>query len=258
MNIPPLGFTLQDSAQPIPNLNTNVLVGSAAEVTCNFALLPMDFININMISNLLGGDHNQSFSISQGSPSLVALIPRDRVEANEGNTLRLRLTVRRNGISTPAPDASVTINRHPVVTPSPGTVWDFNDGTIQGWVPQGRYIGGGVKVINQRVVAELTNSQPGSSHIITRPVQVIAGRTYNCSYSASTDLPSADGSRLRMTMNGSAIGPTAAVLPGFASLGTGTFIAPLTGVVHLGIFNEAVPSGVHRLSLDDIRLTEQP
>ncbi|OAE13118.1 hypothetical protein AZH11_09095 [Pseudomonas simiae] len=257
MNVPPLGFTLQDSAQPIPNLNTNLLVGNYAEVRCDFPLLPMDFVNINVISNILGGDHNQSFSIGQASPSLTALIPRERVEANEGNSVRLRVSIRRNGVSTPANDATVTINRRPVVTPTPDTVWDFNDGTLQGWVPQGSYVGL-LRVINNEVVVNLPNSVPGASHIITRSVPVIAGRTYNCIFNARTDLPAADGSRVYMTMNGKSIGRAAALLPGFTLLGSGTFIAPITGSVHLGIFNEAVPTGIHQFALDNVSITLMP
>ena len=255
MNVPPLGFTLQDSAQPIPNLNTNLLVGNTAEVTCNYPLLPMDFVNISMISSLLGGDHNQSFSIAQAAPSLVAQIPRTRVEPNEGNSVRLRVSIRRNGISQVAPEATVTINKRPIVTPPPITLWDFDDNTFQGWVPQGRYIGGRLCVINGQVTADVSDSVSGSSHIITRPVTVTAGQRYRCSFEAHTDLPVADGSRLHMTMNGLKIGVTAAVVPGFVLLGSGEFTAPVTGTVHLGIFNETVPNGRHQLFIDRIQFS---
>ncbi|NVZ70100.1 hypothetical protein [Pseudomonas costantinii] len=258
MNIPPLGFTRQDSAQPIPNLDTNLLVGNTAEVRCNFPLLAMDFVNISMISNLLGGDHNQSFSIAQGSPSLVALIPRDRVEANEGNSVRLRLTVRRNGVSTPAPDATVTINRGIIVVPpNPTTVWDFNDGTFQGWVAQGSYIGGLLHIIGARVIIDLLNSQPGRSHIISRAVPVIAGRTYDCSFDVTGSNP-VDGSTLFMTMNGARIGPNVQNITPTQQTGTGSFTATTTGDVRLGIFNDTVPQGRHTLSLGNIRMTQRP
>lgn len=255
MDAPPLGFTLQDSAQPIPNLNTNLLVGDTAEVTCNYPLLPMDFVNIYMLSPLLGGDHNQSFSIKHAAPSLVAQIPKSRVETNEGSSVRLRVNIRRNGGSLVAPDAIVTINKRPIVTPPPTTLWNFDDNTFQGWVPQGSYIGGKLRVINGQVTADVSNSVSGSSHIITRTVPVIAGQRYRCSCEVHTDLPVADGSRLHMTMNGLKIGVTAAVVPGSVLSGSGEFTAPVTGTVHLGIFNEAVPNGRHQLFIDQIQIS---
>ncbi|MGE1153916.1 hypothetical protein [Pseudomonas kitaguniensis] len=259
MTVPALGFTLQDSALPIPNLNTSLLTGNYAEATCSFPLLPMDFVNINMISDVLGGDHNQSFSNALSAPSLIALIPRERVEANTGNSVRLRVSIRRSGVSLTAPDATVTINRRPIVTPNPTTVWDFSDGTFQGWVPQGQYVGGLLRVVNENVVVDLLDSEPGRSHIITRAIPVIAGRTYDCLLAARSDLPTPDGSILYMTINGVKFSRSAPIpTPDVKAVLIADFVAPLTGDAHLGILNDAVPRGIHKLFLEEIRLQLRP
>ncbi|MPQ86145.1 hypothetical protein F0170_20415 [Pseudomonas sp. MAFF 730085] len=258
MNVPALGFTLQDSALPIPNLNTSLLTGNSAEVMCSFPLLPMDFVNINMISNVLGGDHNQSFSIAQGVPSLIAQIPRERVEANEGNSVRLRVSIRRSGVSLSAPDATVTINRRPIVIPpTPDVVWDFKDGTFQGWVAQGSYTGGVLRIVGGRVVADVPDSQLAKSHIITRTILVTAGRTYDFAFDASAGDP-ADGSMVFLTINGSRIGATVQNINLTQQSGSGSFVATMTGNVTLGLFNDAVPLGRHRLSLGNISMTQRP
>ena len=258
MNIPPLKFILQDSAQPIPNLDTKLLTGNFAELMSAIAVEPLDFVNVNMSSSVTGGSYNLSFEVGANATALQILIPSSFVVANSGKTVRLLLRIRRTGMIYSAPDATVFIDGSVIVVPTPGTKWDFDDGTLQGWVPQGTYIGGVVKVINQRVVVDLPNSTSIKSHIITRSVPVIAGRTYRCSYQATTDLPAADGSRLHMTINGVSIGGTSAVIPNFILLGDGTFTAQSTGIVHLGIFNEKPSTGPHRLFVDNIEMTEQP
>ena len=259
MNIPPLKFILQDSAQPIPNLDTKLLTGNFAELMSAIAVEPLDFVNVNMSSSVPGGSYNLSFEVGANAAALQILIPSSFVVANSGKTVRLLLRIRRAGMIYSAPDATVFIDGSVIVVPNPGTKkWDFDDGTLQGWVPQGTYIGGVVKVINQRVVVDLPNSTSIKSHVITRSVPVIAGRTYHCSYLATTDLPTRDGSRLHMTINGVPIGHDSAVIPNLILLGDGTFTAQSTGNVHLGIFNEKTSTGPHRLFVDNIQMTEQP
>ncbi|WP_439864280.1 hypothetical protein [Pseudomonas antarctica] len=262
ITVQPLRFAKQDSATPTPNFNTSQEPGDFVELTSNTPLLKEDFVVAVMsstVTGITGGQFNQSFEVGADSASLQLFIPKKHVVANSGKAVQLQLRITRQKVSSSSPNATVTINQGVVVVPTPGTLWDFSDGTLQDWVAQGRYIGGAVKISNGRVFAELTNSQPGGSHIITRSVQVVSGRTYDCSYTASTDLPATDGSRLHMTINGASIGPTAAVTPGFTTLGTGRFVADRTGAMHLGIFNESVPTGIlHRLYLDNIRMAELP
>ncbi|GAB5342709.1 MULTISPECIES: carbohydrate binding domain-containing protein [Pseudomonas] len=260
LTIPTLGFKLQDTAQPIPNLNTNLLVGNYAELTSAIPVLRADFINVNMSSSITGGVYNQSFEVGADAPSLNISIPRAFVEANIGNYVQLLLRISRNRVISSAPTATVSINKGPVVVPpTPTTVWDFSDGTFQGWVPQGPYVGGLLRISNGSVVADIPNSQATSAHIISRAVPVIAGRTYDCSFEVIGGMATSDGSTLYMTINGSRIGTDVQnITSAQRQTGTGTFTAPLTGDVRLGIFNAKVPNGIHRLSLGNIRMIARP
>ncbi|OPA99397.1 hypothetical protein BFW87_04015 [Pseudomonas fluorescens] len=261
ITVPALRFLQQDSAVPTPNLDTSLVPGEFTELVSSVALQKEDFVVATMSSTVpgvIGGQFNQSFEVNADSASLQVFIPKKFVKANSGKAVLLQLRITRQKVISVAPSVIVNIDQGVIVVPPPGITWDFNDGTRQGWVPQGSYIGGVLKVISQRVVVDLTNSKAGSSHIMSIAVPVVAGRTYRCGYLAGTDLLTADGSRLRMTMNGNPIGRTSPVAPDFLLLGSGTFTAPITGTVHLGIFNEAVPNGVHSLYLDNISMTEEP
>lgn len=119
LTIPTLGFKLQDTAQPIPNLNTNLLVGNYAELTSAIPVLRADFINVNMSSSITGGVYNQSFEVGADAPSLNISIPRVFVEANIGNYVQLLLRISRNRVISSAPTATVSINKGPVVVPPP-------------------------------------------------------------------------------------------------------------------------------------------
>ncbi|MFB3304336.1 hypothetical protein [Pseudomonas sp. AMR01] len=260
ITVQPLRFAKQDSATPTPNFNTSQEPGDFVELTSNTPLLKEDFVVAVMsstVTGVTGGQFNQSFEVGADSPSLQLFIPKKHVVANSDKAVQLQLRITRQKVSSSAPNAIVTINKGVVVVPTPGTSWDFSNG-FQGWVPQGRYIGGAVKIDNGRVLAELTNSPPGGSHIITRSVDVVAGRTYRCAYQASTDLTVADGSRLHMTINGLRIGPIAAVNPGFTIFGTGEYVASNTETVKMGIFIEGVTGRIHRLFLDNILIEEKP
>ncbi len=258
LKIPPPRFNEQDSASPIANLNTNAIVGESARVTLNFPVESRDMIYLTLSSTVLGGEYNQSFQIAQNAPGRELLIPKPFVEASTGTVVLLQLSIRRAGVLSTAPTARVLINATPIIVPTPATVWDFSDG-FQRWVPQGCYVGELLYVLDSSVVVDLPNSQATKSHIITRPVPVIAGRTYDCSFVVMGGSATSDGSTLYMTMNGTRIGPKLQnITQAQPQTGTGTFTATTTGDVRLGIFNEAVPNGIHSLSLGNIRMTPRP
>ncbi|MDL2184032.1 hypothetical protein P5706_07530 [Pseudomonas sp. ChxA] len=258
LTIPPLRFVLQDRTQPIPNLKTSLIVGDVVELLCDFAVQRLDFVNVYMISSVVGGSYNLSFEVGHDAPSIKIYFPKDVVVANSGNNVQLLLRLRR-GMSYPAPDATISIDAGGIVVPVPGTVWDFADGTFQGWVPQSVYVGGVLHVVNHSVTVDLPSSQVTRAHIITRPVSVVAGRTYDFSFEVHGGTATGDGSTLYLTVNGSRIGANVQNITNTSTqTGTGTFTAGSTGTVHLGIFNETIPSRNHLLFLGNIRMTRKP
>lgn len=261
LNIPPPKFNQQDSVVPIPNLNTLLILGDSAKLTLDFPVQAGDMIYLTLSSSVLGGEYNQSFAVAQNAPRREILIPKTFVEASTGTVVNLRLQIRRAQIISAAPTARVSINSLPIIVPTPPTVWDFSDGTFQGWVPQGPYVGGLLYVLNSSVVVDVPNSQATRSHIITRAVQMMAGRTYDFSFDVIGGGPTSDGSSLYMTMNGLRISTVNVqnITQASPQTGRATFTASATTTNgRLGIFNEAVPSGVHRLSLGNIRMTLRP
>lgn len=259
LDIPPLRFNLQDdSATPLPNLDLALVNTDCVKLSSNLAVVKGDFINAYMRSTVPGGVHNQSFRIGKNSPLLNLVMPTEQVEANEGNTVTLQLYITRDGAQYSAPQAQVTINKRPIVIPTPGTVWDLTNGNAQGWVAQGAYVGGRLSFIPSKgMVVNLTDSMPGKSHIITRAVPVIADTTYECNFEVSGD--TRDTSVLYMTINGTPIGtPVRNFLTGVVQIGGGQFKAENTGTVHLGILNDAVPSGFHSLTVSKIVMTPKP
>ncbi|KRP57953.1 hypothetical protein [Pseudomonas trivialis] len=257
--IPPPRFNEQNSASTPPELNTRLISGNSAGLTADFPVMPNDRVFLTLSSSVRGGEFNQSFLIATNAPRIEFLIPKGFVEASVGKIVLLLLTINRAGSNSAAPAARVLINSSPIVTPLPGAVWDFSDDTFQGWVPQGPYTGGLLHVINSSVVVDVLISQASSAHIITRAVPVIAGRTYDCSFEVIGGSSAADGSTLHMTVNGSPIGAAVQnITKAQPQTGRGSFTATLTGDVRLGIFNQRVPSGIHRLSLSNIRIQPRP
>lgn len=260
LNIPSPRFNEQDSATPIANLNTTLIVGDVARLTLNFPVENGDRIYLTLSSSIFGGEHNQSFQIAQNAPKIELLIPKSIVEMSAGNVVHLLLSIQRTGQPrTSAPTGRVLINKLPIIiVPTPGTVWDFSNG-FQGWVAQGPYTGSLLHVNNSTVRLDPTLFTATRAHIITRPVPVVAGRTYDCSFVAIGGAATSDGSTLYMTMNGTRIGANVQNLTlGQPQTGTGTFTATTTGDVRLGIFNDAVPNGLHGLSLSNVRMTPRP
>ncbi len=255
--LPPPRFIDQDSASPIPNFNTNSIVGASARLMFDLPVERADRIYLTLSSTVLGGEYNQSFDVAQDAPRQELLIPRGFVEASAGTIVSLLLQRRRGRLIIPAPTARVSINSRPIVVPAPSTDWNFDDGTFQGWVPQGNYAGGVVRARNQRLEIDLFNSQAGRSHVITRSVAVIPGRSYQCRFVVSTALPDGDGSRVYLTVDGVPAGRSRPVVPGGANVLGGEFTAT-SDRVFLGIFNESVPLGRHQLFLDSISLSESP
>ncbi|MGR3885909.1 hypothetical protein [Pseudomonas sp. 1152_12] len=259
LTLPLPRFNEQDSATPIPNLNTLRVVGDTAKLTLDFPVEADDMIYLTLSSTVIGGEYNQSFMVAQNAPSREVLIPKTFIEASAGTVVSLLMRLRRAREFTAAQTARVRINSLPIIVPAPTTVWNFSDGTFQGWVAQGPYVGGVLHVINSSVVVDISNSRATSAHIITRPVPVIAGRTYDCSFDVIGRAAISDGSTLYMTMNSTRIGPNLQnITQAQTQTGTGTFTATTTGDVRLGIFNAAVPHGDHRLSLGNIRMTPRP
>lgn len=262
LTIPPLRFVLQDRTQPIPNLNTRLVVGDVVELLCDFAVERSDFINVNMISRVVGGSYNLSFEVGADAPSLKIYMPKNVVGANSGNNVQLLMRIRR-GMSYPAPDATVSIDAGGIIVPTPGFVWDFSDGTAQGWNPQSVYAGNQLAVQNRSLVFNVRSNRPGviSSHMISHPVLVSAGRTYKFSFDAIGGAATSDGSILYMTVNGSPLNNKVNVenlTQANPQTGSGEYTATTTGSVQLGIFNQAVPTGPHLISLGNIKMTPGP
>ncbi|MGY2232188.1 hypothetical protein HX780_01815 [Pseudomonas tolaasii] len=258
LTLPLPRFEFQDSISPIPNLDPDLIQTETARVLLNFPVEAGDQLFLSLNSTVLGGEHNQSFFIARPAPDCVYLVPKSIIEISEGTTVTLLARLRRAGLISGAPSTPVNIKRPPIIVipPVPPTVWDFTNG-FQGWVPQGNYIGGLLHVIGGRVVADLLNSQAGKSHIITRTVQVTAGRMYDVTFEVSGG-SSADGSVVFLTVNGARIGTSVQNISTTRQTGTGVFTATTTGNVTLGIFNDAVPQGRHNLSLGNIRMTPRP
>ncbi|MBP1125736.1 MULTISPECIES: hypothetical protein [Pseudomonas] len=257
--IPLPRFNEQNSAPTPAELNTQLITGHSAGLTADFPVEKDDRVFLTLSSTVRGGEFNQSFQIAQSAPKLEFLIPKSFVEVSAGTLVHLLLSINRARLLSAAPTARVFINPLPIIVPPPATVWDFSDNTLQGWVPQGPYVGGLLHVINSSVVVDLLISQPVSAHIITRAVPVTAGRTYDFSFDVIGGSAVSDGSALCMTMNGSRIGADVKnITQAQPQTGTGSFTATATTSVRLGIFNQTVPRGAHRLSLSNIRMTLRP
>lgn len=250
-------FNEQDSVRPIPNLDTSKLADEYTRLTFNYPVMTGDLFIMNLNSSVNGGTYNLSFYIAQNTNTLAFLIPTSFIKVSAGTTVELRARLMRGFTAMYARVGLVNINRLPIVVPPPTTKWDFDDGTFMGWVSQGSYVGGLLHITNQAVAIDVTDSLPGKSHIITRAVPVIAGRTYDCHFTVSGNTQ--DTSVLYMTNNGLRIGPDVRNFQtGSPQIGDGTFTATTTGDVRLGIFNDAIPNGLHRLSLDSIVMTPRP
>ncbi|WP_428551720.1 hypothetical protein [Pseudomonas edaphica] len=258
LTIPPLRFVLQDNALPIPNLSTRLLIGNAVELVCPFAVMQGDFVNANLIGER-GRTYNLSFEVEKDEAELNFLTHRSIIVGKSGTNVVLILRVRRGSDVYFAPNATVSIDAGGIVVPVPGTVWDFADGTFQGWVPPTIYAGGKLHVVNGSVVVDLPSSQVTAAHIITRPISVIAGVTYDFSFDARGGSPAGDGSTLQLRINGSPIGAYVQNITNASTqTGTGTFTAARTETVHLGIFNGSIPGKDNLLFLGNIRMTPRP
>jgi hypothetical protein len=258
LTIPPLRFVLQDNALPIPNLSTRLLIGNAVELFCPFAVKQGDFVNANLIGER-GRTYNLSFEVEKDEAGLNFLTHRSIIVGKSGTNVVLILRVRRGSDVYFAPNATVSIDAGGIVVPVPGTVWDFADGTFQGWVPQSVYAGRVLHIVNGSVVVDLPSSQVTKAHIITQPVSVIAGRIYDVSFDVLGGTAAGDGSTLYLTVDGSRIGANVQNITNASTqTGTGTFTASSTGTVHLGIFNETIPSRNHLLFLGNIRMAPKP
>ncbi len=259
LTIPPLRFVLQDNALPIPNLQTKLLIGKTVEMTCAFAIKTGDLIVANVIGEN-GRTYNLSYEAEEDEAELNFPILKSFITRKSGTNVFLLLRIRRGSRDVYfAPTSTVSIDAGVIVVPLPGTVWDFADGTFQGWVPQSVYAGGALHVVNGSVVVDLPSSQVTRAHIITRPVSVIAGRTYDFSFDVFGGTPAGDGSTLYLTINGSRIGANVQNITNASTqTGTGTFTAGSTGTVHLGIFNETIPGKDNLLFLGNIRMTPRP
>lgn len=259
LNLPAPRFIDQDSAVPIPNFFTSTIVGDSAKLTLEFQVFAGDQIFLRLVSSVLGGEHNQSFYIAQNAPRCEILIPKTFVVASTGTTISLMLQLIRSLQISPAPTARVNINPSPIVPPPTPTIWDFSNGSFQGWVPQGPYVGGLLHVINSSVVVEVPNSQATSAHIITRALPLIAGRTYDFSFVVIGGAATSDSSTLYMTMNGARIGPTVQnITQAQPQTGNGTYTATTTGNGWLGIFNATVPDRDHSIILGNIQMRPRP
>ncbi|WP_438867162.1 hypothetical protein [Pseudomonas sp. L1(2025)] len=257
LTIPPLRFVLQDRTQPIPNLDTSQIVGDVVELICDFAVQRRDFVNVNMISSVVGGSYNLSFEVGTDAPSLKIYFPKNVVVPNSGKNVQL-LTRFQRGMSYPAPDATVSIDAGGIVVPTV-TVWDFADGTLQGWVPPTVYAGGKLHVVNGSVVVDLPSSNVSEAHIITNTVSVTPGRIYDVSFEVRGGTAAGDGSTLHLRVNGRQIGNNVQNITNASTqTGTGTFTADSTGHMSLGIFNENIPSSNNLLFLGIIRMKPRP
>lgn len=259
LTIPPLRFVLQNNALPIPNLETRLLIGKTVEMTCAAAIQTGDLIVANLIGDN-GRTFNLSYEVEEDEPELNFPIPKSIITRKSGTKVYLLLRIRR-GIRDVyfAPTSTVTIDAGVIVVPLPGTVWDFADGTFQRWVAQSVYAGGALHVVNGSVVVDLPSSQVTAAHIITRPISVIAGVTYDFSFDARGGTPAGDGSTLQLRINGSPIGAYVQnITNALTQTGTGIFTAARTETVHLGIFNGSIPGKDNLLFLGNIRMTPRP
>lgn len=258
LTLPLPRFQLQDSTRPIPNLDTTLILTDSARVLLDFPVERGDRVFLTVSSTAYGGEHNQSLDIARAAPRCEYLVPKFIIEESAGTAVTLLVHLKRGAPIYSAPPATVNINRLPiiVVPPTPSITWDFANG-LQGWVPQGSYIGGLLRIIAGKLVVDLLNSQPGPSHIITRSIQVTAGRTYDFSFDVTANSP-VDGSTAHMTLNGQRIGSNVANITPTQQTGTGTYTARTTGGMTLGIFNATVPLGRHSLFLGNIRMTQRP
>ena len=262
LTMPPLRFVLQDNALPIPNLSTRLLIGNAVELICPFAVKQGDFVNANLIGER-GRTYNLSFEVEKDEPELNFLIHRSIIVGKSGTNVFLVARVRRGSDVYFAPTTTVSIDAGGIVVPTPGFVWDFSDGTAQGWNPQSVYAGNQLAVQNRSLVFNLHSNRPGviSSHIISHAVLVSAGRTYKFSFDAIGGAATSDGSILYMTVNGSPLNNKVNVenlTQANPQTGSGEYTATTTGSVQLGIFNQAVPTGPHLISLGNIKMTPGP
>ena len=259
LTIPPLRFVLQDNALPIPNLQTRLLIGKTVEMTCAAAIKTGDLIVANLIGDN-GKTYNLSYEAEEDEAELTFPVPKSIITRKSGTNVFLLLRIRR-GIRDVyfAPTSTVSIDAGVIVVPLPGTVWDFADGTFQRWVAQSVYAGGALHVVSSSVVVDLSSSQVTATHIITRPISVIAGRTYDFSFDVLGGTPAGDGSTLYLTINGRRIGANVQnITNALTQTGTGTFPAVATETVYLGIFNGSIPGKDNLLFLGNIRMTPRP
>lgn len=252
-------FTLADTTTP-PNLDPDLITTLHAELVIAFAFTAGDLVLVQMSGSAIGGTFNQNFDLATNQNPLRVYIPKSSISPNLGGRVRLIWAYRRpTQAFVYSTESVVTIGRSSRPDPVETTSWNFQDGTLQGWNPQGPYAGGLLRVISAVLEINITTPRATRTHVITHPVRVVAGRVYEFSFKVLGRSTTDDGSRLQMSVDGVFFGTVIQhIVQGSEQTGRGTFTAANSGDVIVGIFNHAVPLGLHQFALDDLRMVQLP
>ncbi|MGR3885857.1 carbohydrate binding domain-containing protein, partial [Pseudomonas sp. 1152_12] len=115
--------------------------------------------------------------------------------------------------------------------------WPFNSRTFEGWTPRGTYVN--ELFSNGEGVGSYTSTNNNYGLVMTCPIKVQAGKTYDFSFAVRSLLVTGrSGTMLQLTINGAGYGPVVDTrIQQDWKTGSAVYTSPVTGVVELGVFN---------------------
>jgi hypothetical protein len=138
--------------------------------------------------------------------------------------------------------------------------WDFNDGTLQGWVRQGQYaVGDNLQNKNGVIWCNTNFGGDHSGNVMTIPLSVQAGITYDFGFSLAARGGGQYSTRLVLVIDGKTIGALVETgnQVGIWKKGTGIYTATTTRVVTLAVWNYVGSGAGNDFMMDDIWVRER-
>jgi hypothetical protein len=139
------------------------------------------------------------------------------------------------------------------------TVWDFNDGTLQGWTAAGKYAQSGQLLVkkwsapgNSNEAGSYTNAVDGfAGNVVYRDITVIKGQVYQFSFDVVRLNGEHYAPKLGMTVDGQTVIAQADVGQSWQNR-SGTYIANETKTVRVAVTNGQNSGGGNDFAFDNI------